>query len=106
MTESEFFPPEFLQTIIDDTGGVLVEFRGQEAKFHFESPSFEDALLLAVFGNIQGFAKVLIGDAHAYPDLTHDELITVAGVDYLIADWKTPGDGGVIYIALKSTTRV
>lgn len=101
---SEFFPAEALQTIIKNTDGRLVEYRGQEAYFHFEEPSYEDAM--AIFGHVQTIANILIGDATAFRDLEQNKLISVEGDDYLVAEWKTPGDGSVIYIALKTDTRV
>lgn len=99
----EFFPATHLQTIIRNTGGVLVEYRGQEAYFHLEEPSYED--VFAAMGSVQGIAKILIGDATVFPNLEENTLIVVKGDDYLVADWKTPGDGGIIYIALKTTLR-
>ena len=98
-----FFPSTFLQDIISKTGGCRVEYRGQVALFHHERPSFDDPFTVA--GSVQGLARILIGDTKVFPNLERNTLITVDGDDYLVADWTTPNDGGVVYIALKTTTR-
>lgn len=103
MTQPDFFPATHLQTIIKNTDGKLVVYRGQKAWFHFEDPSFDD-----VFGGsaqTQGIAKILIGDACVFPNLEENTLITVDGDDWIVGDWKTPLDGTVIYIALKKNLR-
>lgn len=100
---TDFFPATHLQTIIENTDGKLVVYRGQEAWFHVEDPSYDD-----VFGGaaqMQGIAKLLIGDATAFPNLEENTHIEVGGDDWLVGDWKTPLDGSVIYIALKKSTR-
>jgi len=99
-----FFPDTYLQTIIEMTDGVLVRYRGQEAYFHFENPTLDDR-----FGfnpEVQGLAKVLIGDATVFSNLEENTLIEVAGDDYLVGTWQTPEDGGVILIYLKTSLRV
>jgi hypothetical protein len=100
----EFFPDTTIQTIIRNTDGKKVVYRGQEAWFHVEDPSFDD-VFGGTGGGVQGIAKVLIGSAHVFPNLEENTLIVVEGEDFLVGDWKTPIDGGVIYIALKTSTR-
>lgn len=99
----ELFPATSLQQIIENTDGKLVRYRGQEAYFHVEDPSYDD--LMGSFGNVQGIAKLLIGDATCFPDLEENTHIEVNGDDWVVAEWKTPLDGGVIYIALKRNLR-
>lgn len=99
----EFFPATVLQTIIQNTDGKLVRYRGQEAYFHFEDPSYDD--IMGLFSNMQGIAKLLIGDATAFPNLEENTHIEVSGDDWVVGEWKTPGDGGIIYIALKRNVR-
>lgn len=98
-----WFPATTVQNIIRNTGGCLVEYRGQEAYFHVENPTQED--IYGGFATAQGIVKVLVGDTRVFPDLSENTLITVDGDDYLIGEWMTPGDGDTIYIALKTTTR-
>jgi hypothetical protein len=100
----DFFPSIYLQTIIRTTGGCLVVYRGQEAWFHYEEPTYD--LTIALFGEVRGYAKILIGDARVFPNLEESTLISVDGEDFLVGDWKTPGDGRVVYIALKTSDRV
>lgn len=104
-TAPDFFPAEHLQSIIEYTDGVLVQYRGQEAYFHFEDPTNDIPGSLGGFARHQGVAKLLIGDATVFPNLEENTLITVDGDDWLVADWRTPLDGGAIVIALKTTTR-
>lgn len=98
-----FFPATSLQAIIQNTGGVVVVYRGQEAYFHCENPS--DEYGFTEYGSVQGIVKLLIGDSTVFPNLEENTLITVDGDDYLVGEWKTNADGGVIYIALKTTLR-
>lgn len=97
-----WFPASFYETTIEKTGGCVVEYRGQEAYFHVESPSAED---LFSASDVQGIALILIGSAAAFPNLEENTLITVNGDDYLVGAWTTPLDGGVIFIALKTSLR-
>jgi hypothetical protein len=99
----DFFPASALQTIIQMTDGKLVRYRGQEAYFHCEAPSYDD--LMGTVGTVQGVAKILIGDATCFPDLEENTHIEVDGDDWVVAEWKTPLDGGVIYIFLKRNLR-
>ena len=98
-----WFPAPHVQQIIQNTGGVLVEYRGQEGYFHCENPSYED--IHQGFASVQGLVKVLVGDTRVFPNLEANTLITVGGADYLVAEWMTPGDGDTVYIALKTSTR-
>lgn len=101
----EWFPYADVQSIIKDTGGTLVTYKGEEAYFHSEQATHEDIVRLG-FSNAQGIAHILVGDARAFPDLEEDSLIVVDGKEHLVGDWATPGDGADIHIALKTGTRV
>jgi hypothetical protein len=102
MSDQDFFPDSTLELIIRATGGELVEYRGQECHFHVETPTAEQ--LLAASIEVRGIAKMLIGPTGAFPNLEENTLITVKGDDYIVADWRHPEDGGVIYIFLKRNT--
>lgn len=99
----EFFPDTHLQAIIQATDGKLVTYRGQGAYFHVEDPTYDD--IMGNFGSVQGLAKILIGDATVFPDLEENTLIKIEGESWVVAEWKTPLDGGVAYIALKRNLR-
>ena len=97
----DFFTDEDLQEIIKNTGGVPVDYRGQRAYFHCETPTLDDR-----FGftpEIQGMARVLLG-GNVYDNLEEDELITVDGNDWLVGSWQTPEDGQILVIYLKRGT--
>ncbi len=98
----EFFPDTHLQTIIAATDGVLVEYRGQEAYFHCETPTTDPEF--GFIPNLQGMARVLIG-ANVLENLEEETLITVDGDDYLVGPFETPEDGGVMMIYLKRNNR-
>jgi hypothetical protein len=99
----DFFPEQYLQEIIATTGGVLVEYRGQDAYFHLEEPTYNQFVGDSL--HFQGIVKLLIGDARVFPNLEEGNLITVNGDDYLVATWKNPDDGGISFIALKNHQR-
>lgn len=98
----DFFPDTHLQSIIENTGGVLVEYRGQEAWFHCETPTTDPEF--GFVPDLQGMARVLIG-GHIFDNLEEENLITVGGDDYLVGPFQTPEDGGVVLIYLKRSLR-
>jgi hypothetical protein len=98
----DFFPDTHLQSIIEATDGVLVEYRGQEAYFHCETPTTDPTF--GFLPDIQGMARVLIGGT-VFDNLEEETLITVDGDDYLVGPFQTPEDGGIVLIYLKRNTR-
>lgn len=102
MTTPAFFPEEFLQQIIQTTGGVLCVHRGQEAYFHCENPTVDVTMGYGV--DLQGVVRMLVGSAKVFPNLEEGDLITVAGDDFNVGTWTRPDDGGVIYIFLKKNS--
>lgn len=99
---TDFFPDSALESIIQNTGGKEVDYRGQRCSFHFETPTVETLQVAGV--ETRGIAKVLIGPTGAFKNLEENTLITVDGDDYIVAEWRHPEDGGVIYIFLKKNT--
>lgn len=99
MSAEDFFPDSVLASICRDTGGVLVEYRGQECHFHEETPTAD--VLVEAGIEARGIARMLIGPTGAFPNLEQNTLITVDGNDWVVGEWRHPMDGGAIYIFLK-----
>lgn len=101
-----FLDEGVMQEIIQETDGVLVEYRGQEAFFHCEAPTVEILTLFRERGvGVIGVPQILIGLTSCFPDLTRQTLITVDGLDWMVGDFLHPDDGETIFIGLTKSTR-